>query len=120
VPRPKLAAPSGRPQRPRTQRPGFQVGAVTVAELAQLRRHGPSTLALPASPGWGRSFGGPCHREFIIAGVDISSVGHHFCDWHGPPTGSELSSMVEVIVLLLVLLSAGIFLAHAIKAYQAQ
>ena len=32
----------------------------------------------------------------------------------------ELGSMVEVIVLLLVLSSAGIFLAHAIKAYQAQ
>jgi hypothetical protein len=32
----------------------------------------------------------------------------------------ELGSMVEIIMLLLVLFSAGIFLAHAIKAYQAQ
>jgi hypothetical protein len=32
----------------------------------------------------------------------------------------ELGSMVEVIVLLLVSFSVGIFLAHAIKAYQAQ
>jgi hypothetical protein len=79
VPRPKLAAPSGRPQRPRTQRPGFQVGAVTVAELAQTRWHGPSPVALPARPGWGRSFGGPCHGEFSLPAGVYPAVGHSFC-----------------------------------------